>query len=316
MRLLREVMSQPMDPAYAMVANHRAAGDGPGRAAAVGTVLLALLCGWTVTRGVEELRRPEPGQVAGRAALEREITRRSAQADVQQQTIERLQAEIVAAQQMELTSARDVELAGRTQRLALLAGEVPATGSGLQVTLDDAPSVAGEEAPVDPRVPTDAENGRVLDRDLQVAVNGLWAAGAEAVSINGRRLTMLSAIRSAGKAILVDFRPLVPPYVISAVGDPKSLQSQFVADNAGSYLQGIQHSYGVDVQIVTATQLRLPGAGTFALRLARPVVSTTSSPSASSSPSSSLSPISSPSVKPPRTVSLSPSPAPSTEVGP
>ena len=48
----------------------------------------------------------------------------------------------------------------------------------------------------------------MLDRDLQVIVNGLWAAGAEAIAVNGQRLTACSAIRSAGEAILVDFRPL------------------------------------------------------------------------------------------------------------
>ena len=35
-------------------------------------------------------------------------------------------------------------------------------------------------------------------------VNGLWQAGAEAISINGQRLTSTSAIRFAGQAILVD----------------------------------------------------------------------------------------------------------------
>ena len=59
-----------------------------------------------------------------------------------------------------------------------------------------------------------AGDGRVLDRDLQELVNGLWAAGAEAVSVDGQRLTARTAIRSAGEAVLVDFRPLSPPYVV------------------------------------------------------------------------------------------------------
>ena len=44
----------------------------------------------------------------------------------------------------------------------------------------------------------------MLDPDLQKLVNGLWAAGAEAISINGQRLTNLSAIREAGEAITVN----------------------------------------------------------------------------------------------------------------
>ena len=62
--------------------------------------------------------------------------------------------------------------------------------------------------------------GRVQDGDLQLVVNALWAAGAEAVSINGQRLGPTTAIRFAGEAVLVDFRPVTSPYEISAIGDP------------------------------------------------------------------------------------------------
>ena len=40
-------------------------------------------------------------------------------------------------------------------------------------------------------------------------------------------VTAVSAIRSAGEAILVDYRPLSPPYRISAIGDPDTLQTRF-----------------------------------------------------------------------------------------
>ena len=54
-------------------------------------------------------------------------------------------------------------------------------------------------------------------------VNALWAAGAEAISINGQRLGPTTAIRFAGEAVLVDFRPVTNPYEISAIGDPDTL---------------------------------------------------------------------------------------------
>ena len=80
------------------------------------------------------------------------------------------------------------------------------------------------------RPPTPAGDGgpdlaRVLDTDIQLVVNGLFASGAEAVSVNGQRVTVLSPIRSAGEAVLVGFRPLTPPYEVSAVG-PDSLGRQ------------------------------------------------------------------------------------------
>ena len=78
--------------------------------------------------------------------------------------------------------------------------------------------------------------GRVRDRDLQRVINGLWESGAEAISINGQRLTALSAIRAAGDAILVDNRPLVPPYTVLAVGDGERLSRRFQNSADGVYL--------------------------------------------------------------------------------
>ena len=58
---------------------------------------------------------------------------------------------------------------------------------------------------VDDAPDTTDDKQRVLDLDLQKLVNGLWQVGAEAISINGQRLTSLSAIRDAGSSITVNF---------------------------------------------------------------------------------------------------------------
>ena len=67
----------------------------------------------------------------------------------------------------------------------------------------------------------EASQGRVIAKDLQYVTNALWESGAEAISINGKRLTSTSSIRFAGSAIIVDYRPLTRPYVITALGDPQ-----------------------------------------------------------------------------------------------
>ena len=119
-------------------------------------------------------------------------------------------------------------------------------------------------------IDSSSSDGRVFDRDLQTIVNGLWAAGAEAVAVNGQRLTALSAIRSAGEAILVDYRPLVPPYRVEAIGDPDDLQTSFAASTAGAYLQSLQDNFGVSASIEAKSSLTLPGSGSLALRKASP----------------------------------------------
>jgi uncharacterized protein YlxW (UPF0749 family) len=154
------------------------------------------------------------------------------------------------------------------QRLSLHAGATPVSGPGVVVTLDDA-SRAREPLAGDPRA-DQGQDDRVVDLDVQIAVNGLWASGAEAIAVNGQRLTSLSAIRWAGGAILVGFRPLEPPYRISAVGDPATLRTRLAASSAGGYLAYVQENIGLRVSIEGAGNLDLPGAGPLSLRYAEP----------------------------------------------
>ena len=91
-----------------------------------------------------------------------------------------------------------------------------------------------DDAPVGRRT---TRRDRVLDIDLQVLANGLWQAGAEAVSINGHRLSDLTAIRSAGDAITVDYRSLTRPYRVEAIGDPRTLQARFVESAGGAVVE-------------------------------------------------------------------------------
>ena len=144
-------------------------------------------------------------------------------------------------------------------------GAAPVTGPGMVVRLNDAAG-DGSGSDVDPRTDVDTD-GRVTDRDLQTVVNEIWAAGAEAVAVNGQRLTALSAIRSAGDAVLVDFRPLTPPYEIEAVGDPKKLRETFVGGFGGSYLQVLQ-GYGITYAVEDSDRLQLAASAGVRLRYA------------------------------------------------
>jgi len=269
MTLLAEVMQRPLDPGYALAARRREAGVRPSRPARVLVALAAAVCGLVTTWAVVELRQPQPGGVAARKALESEIQRRTQQADAAQHANDVLRAQLAAAQSRSLAGAGDPDLARRLEQLAALSGEVAVTGPGLEVTLQDAPSSGPSPVAGDPRQDAGGELGRVLDRDVQIVVNGLWAAGAEAVAVNGQRLSSLSAIRSAGQAIFVDRRPLVPPYVIQAIGDPARLQTGLARDMAGPYLQALRDNYNVQTSIQTSPRLALPAAASVILLSAR-----------------------------------------------
>ena len=67
----------------------------------------------------------------------------------------------------------------------------------------------------------------ILDRDLQLVVNSLWASGAEAISVGGVRIGPNVTIRQAGGAILVDNNPTSSPYTVLAVGPPHAMRDVF-----------------------------------------------------------------------------------------
>ncbi len=171
-----------------------------------------------------------------------------------------LEATVLTAQN-NLLNAEAAILAGtslgeqaraRLERLRIATGQTEVFGTGVTVTIDD--------APVDPLV-TDTPPGRVIDRDLQLIVNGLWQAGATDIAINGRRITPTSAIRAAGEAILVNYRPMSPPYVVSAIGpDADKLAGRFRDNPAGLLLEELEAKYGVIWELQRVGNISLPAA--------------------------------------------------------
>ncbi|MFC7161458.1 DUF881 domain-containing protein [Aquipuribacter hungaricus] len=284
--LLTDIMQRPLDPGYAAAARRRAAardrhsaggpdgGDGPdgavgpdgpvGRARAArpgwsaAVVVAGLVLGLVTGAGVAALRAG-PLQAQDRAVLEAEVERRTAVADRLAADNTELRALIEVEQAAAIGAGADSLLAA-TEELGLLTGAVEATGEGVVVVLDDAPvdEVAGAGAVSD--------EGRVQDLDIQTVVNGLWAAGAEGVSVNGQRLTSLSTIRSAGDAVVVDLRQLARPYTITAVGDAELLLEEARTGSAGRWAAFLRDSYGVQVSAEAADDLVLPAASRLSLR--------------------------------------------------
>jgi uncharacterized protein YlxW (UPF0749 family) len=269
MTLLREVMERPLDPSYAAAAADPRPRTRWGIAL---TLALAIAAGAGFSVSVSSIRQPQRESSQANNHLRDEIEERTERVERQAAANAALSATIAMTQQKAL-GARGALLSAQARRLGLAAGEVAATGPGLRVTLDDAPT-AQEAVGGDPRADADFDMGVLFDSDLQIVVNGLWAAGAESIAVNGQRLTALSAIRSAGRAILVDFRALARPYEISAIGDPERMQAVFAAGAAGAYVQSMRDNAHIRADIATSDKLVLPGAGQLVLRAARPLEAT------------------------------------------
>ncbi|MFJ2191036.1 DUF881 domain-containing protein [Kitasatospora sp. NPDC087861] len=281
MSLLTNVMDHSLDEGYAEAAAARG-GDHDSRIPRTARGLLTLgaglaLAAAVVTVGAVNAHKAEPTLAKERDALIHRINDSNGSADHLQQQVQELRRKVESTQQQALATG-DGDQGGLTGAVGL--GEV--TGPGVKLVLEDATGT-GSGGNVDPRAGQGFSNsGRLRDRDLQLVVNGLWGSGAEALAINGQRLTALSAIRAAGEAVLVDNRPLVPPYTIQAIGDGPKLLGTFENAMAGQYLRLLQEKYGIKSTMSTQKSLTLPAAVGVTLRIAQPVTPE-ASPSASPS---------------------------------
>lgn len=289
MTLITEMMERPLDPGYAAAAERRTQSGLP---AATGLrspllIIVAILIGALLGASALALRAPTTATSKIKQDLITRINESRAQADAQTALIVSLQNQINTAQAAALNQQSQGALSAELSKLELAAGTVPVTGPGLVVTVDDAPPSPAPIAPVNPGTATAPDQGIVMATDLQIIVNGLWEAGAEAISINGHRLTSRAAIRSAGAAILVDYRPLTRPYVITAIGDPGSLGVEFADNSGGSYLQSLTSNYQIRGDIQNRSSVVVPGEPTLSLQEAQPVQSAVTSPTATARPSAS-----------------------------
>lgn len=263
------MMTNTLDPGYALAAQRRAAGaQVPAsqrlRPVTILTVLAAVLAGLIlVTAGVEE-RRSAPEAAKARTDLAEQVKQRTSQVAALQQQVSALAARLATLRAAGLTgTAAGRSVAGQLSRLQSAAGRVPVAGPAVRVTLSDAAEAAQRD-----------NGGQVLDSDLQQVVNALWAAGAEAVGVNGQRVTALTSIRSAGDAIVVDFRPVDPPYVVTAIGDPDALEQRFVSSREAAGLRTYSQAYGLGFVVRSEARATLPAAAAPVLYAATPVPST------------------------------------------
>jgi uncharacterized protein YlxW (UPF0749 family) len=107
---------------------------------------------------------------------------------------------------------------------SVVTGAAPVSGPGLRVALDDAPASSQSISGARP------DDLVVHQQDVQHVINALWAGGAEAMTLQGERVTATSAFRCSGNILLLHGKVFSPPYVIEAVGDPDALRASLDAD--------------------------------------------------------------------------------------
>jgi uncharacterized protein YlxW (UPF0749 family) len=264
MGLLPYLTAHALDEDYAHVAAQREArqtGRSRRRIGIAGGLALAVFALLAATAAAQT-SQDSASQERERRALIEQVKDRKGSVEADRRRVARLQADI---NQLESQQLRNSQVSGSVfaelRLLALRSGTSAVRGPGVEVVVDDAENAQSDRY-------------KVLDSDLQKLVNGLWRAGAEAISINNERLTALSAIRHAGSAITVNFTSLTRPYRVLAIGNPKTLPDRFLKTTSGQAWFDLQRQMGLQFTMRTQGSLKLPAAEVPTLRYARSPEST------------------------------------------
>lgn len=244
MDLLNDIINNPIDPDYQRLAEKERSGTeqagqptAPKRSVVVAVVLLAfgVMAGTSLA---QTLRPPLQAQQERDELLQR-VESASATVDGLQVRL----AELTATNR-----ALTEELAGGGSGTAgdveAASGAVAVSGPGIVVVVDDG---AGDE-----------RQARVVDADLRQLVNQFWRSGAEAIAVNGHRLSARTAIRNAGDAITVDYRSLTRPYRVEVIGDADAMIAGFPSSAGGQWWAYLRQNYGVDFELTRANRIEMP----------------------------------------------------------
>jgi uncharacterized protein YlxW (UPF0749 family) len=167
------------------------------------------------------------------------------------------------------------QLNDRLQEARIAAGLIPLTGTGIVIQLEDSKEP----------VPPDGSNADYLvgSRDIRLVVEELWGAGAEAIAVNGERITPTSAIIDVGTSLLVNSAYLTPPYQITALGPPDLYDRLSAREGFVDFVRARSKGYGIGVSLAEPESVDMPAfVGTVTLRYSRPLPS--ASPLASATP--------------------------------
>lgn len=133
-----------------------------------------------------------------------ELTRRNAELDDEQEQLREDLADLRSSSSSRQAAQEAAEAQAQVQ--GVLAGTLPVTGPGIVLTIED-------------------PEGAVRAQTLVTILEELRNAGAEAIELNGQRLTASSWILDDddGDGVVVDGTPVSPPYEWKAVGGPEDM---------------------------------------------------------------------------------------------
>lgn len=147
---------------------------------------------------------------------------------LQQELAEKQQQVLKIEKQLSNVAETFHRLAEDAEKFRMYLGKVKVKGEGVQVTLADADySPSGKSV----------NNYIVHEHHVFKVINELYISGANAVAINGQRLTRKSYILCNGPVIEVDGYQHPAPFVITAIGEPDTMaEALYIKDGVRDLL--------------------------------------------------------------------------------
>ena len=215
----------------------------------IATVVVCVLAGFMMATGALASRGNDlrPARTTQLAAL---VQAEADRADQLARTAANLRSEVDGLARTRADDAGGPAVADLTAA-AERADSVPVSGPALTVTLRDAP------ASVQP-AGVDADLLIVHQQDIQAVVNALWAGGAEAMTIQGQRVSSRTGIKCVGNTVVLHGVPYAPPYRITAIGDVAQLEEALRnSDYLRLYRQYVD-AYRLGYDVARAGRVEMP----------------------------------------------------------
>ena len=193
--------------------------------------------------GGEENRHPENfGEL---------VRQESEHGDALQTEVEGLRETVADLTVAQDTSGRelDPEIAANS---GIATGLTAVTGTGLRVTLQDAPANRPQPEGIV------ADDLVVHQQDLEGVINALWAGGAEAMTLQGQRVTSLTAFRCVGNVLSLHGRVYSPPYTVEVIGDPAALEKALDQSPTVEIYREYVDAVGLGYEVRTLDEVTLP----------------------------------------------------------
>ncbi|MCW2523063.1 MAG: hypothetical protein JWO63_1398 [Frankiales bacterium] len=249
--MLNDLLNNALDPGYRArsgAGKKRHWWDGPM------VLLVCVAAGLLLVTAYQQTHRSAPASQSARQDLESRIRNLQSEAVTMDDEAKQLAAQVAALRDQQLPAGDDSALRG----LELAAGSIAVTGPGVSIEVGEPKQSPSSASTGRTGTASQPQDSVLRDRDIRAIVNQLWTTGAEAIAVNGIRLTATSAIRFAGESILVDFQTLSSPYTVEAVGDRNKMLLGFADSATARKFKTEEAVYGISFTFSGKSKLTLP----------------------------------------------------------